>query len=180
MQVLGGTPCLAIPSFCCYMRHFKIFLQNFTLALPSFDVCVCFFISKNAAPCKPSFMLFWTWRSWFNKPDPSNIECLLLAEGIRSCCHSVMRRSDAVLLSTLLLSVWTRVFTIGVKGLNSQFTYMDNIQLYSFNFKFCVMCISDPSAAARRAARWPCAATPPLALGDCSLLETVPSTSRDT
>jgi hypothetical protein len=52
-----------------------------------------------------------------------------------------------------LLSVWTHVFTIGVKGLNSQFTYMDNIQLYSFNFKFCVVCISDTSAAARRAAR---------------------------
>ena len=87
------------------------------------------------------------------EPDPSNTECLLLAGGIRSYCHSVMRRSDAVLLSTLLLSVWTRVFTIGVKGLNSQFTYMDNIQLYSFNFKFCVVCISDPSAAARRATR---------------------------
>jgi hypothetical protein len=87
------------------------------------------------------------------EPDPSNTECLLLDRGIRSCCHSVMRRSDAVLLSTLLLSVWTRVFTIGVKGLNSQFAYMYNIQLYSFNFKFCVVCISDPSAAARRVAR---------------------------
>ena len=87
------------------------------------------------------------------EPDPSNTECLLLAGGIRSCCHSVMRRSDAVLLSTLLLSVWTHVFTIGVKGLNSQFTYMDNIQLYSFNFKFWVVCISDPSETERRAAR---------------------------
>jgi hypothetical protein len=68
-----------------------------------------------------------------------------------------MRRSDVVLLSTLLLSVWTRVFTIGVKGLNSQFTYMDNIQLYSFNFNFasCVYLIPPPPQGERLGDRAP-------------------------
>jgi hypothetical protein len=59
------------------------------------------------------------------EPDPSNTECLLLAGGIRSYCHSVIRRSDAVLfqhfcflyglvylqseskVSTLNLHTWT-------------------------------------------------------------------------
>ena len=54
------------------------------------------------------------------EPDPSNTECLLLAEGIRSCCHIVMWRSVAVLLSapylcfcyrfcicTLTQTIWT-------------------------------------------------------------------------
>jgi len=59
------------------------------------------------------------WRC-YSEPDPSNTECLLLAEGIRSCCHIVMWRSVAVLLSapylcfcyrfcicTLTQTIWT-------------------------------------------------------------------------
>ena len=77
------------------------------------------------------------------EPDPSNTECLLLAGGIRSCCHSVMRRSDAVLLSTLLLSVWTRVFTVGVKvsTLNLHTWTTFNSTHLTLNFALCVYLI---------------------------------------
>lgn len=131
----------------------EFFLQHFTSAIPSFEVCICFSCQRMQPLANLHSCYSEPEDHDSTEPDPSNTECLLLDRGIRSCCHSVMRRSDAVLLSTLLLSVWTRVFTIRVKGLNSQFAYMYNIQLYSFNFKFCVVCISDPSAAARQVAR---------------------------